>query len=170
MESLLEPFGAPFWHPLETFGIPCGIFWDPFWEPLGSLLGPSGTLWDPFGTLGTPPGPGTSNSPSDIDSQLLLYVWARLALFFATEHRSAAKTVPHFTPRHRFATFALRLGPFGSVFRDGAPVCSENGAFRHRDGDLNFRNGAPVCSENGASFRRDSDPNGNHRFAAKHVS
>ena len=43
-----------------------------------------------------------------------------------------------FTPRHRFATFALRLGPFGSFFRDGAPVRSENDTFRKRNGDLNL--------------------------------
>ena len=49
----------------------------------------------------------------------------------ATEHRSAAKTIPHFTPRHRFATFALRLRPFGSFFRDGAPVCNENDSPLH---------------------------------------
>ena len=84
--------------------------------------------------------------------------------------RGARSRGPQFTPRQRFATFALRLGPFGSFFRDGALVCSENDAFRERNGDLNFRNGAPVCSENGASFRRDSDPNGNHRFAADRMS
>ena len=84
--------------------------------------------------------------------------------------RGARSRGPQFTPRQRFATFALRLQPFASEFRRRSPVCSENDAFRERNGDLNFRNGAPVCSENGASFRRDSDPNGNHRFAAKRVS
>ena len=84
--------------------------------------------------------------------------------------RGAGSRGPQFTPPQRFATFALRLRPFGSFFHDGAPVCSENDAFRERNGDLNFRNGAPVCSENGAPFQRDSDPNGNHRFAAKRVS
>ena len=84
--------------------------------------------------------------------------------------RGARSRGPQFTPRQRFATFALCLQPFAWEFGDGAPVCSENDAFRERNGDLNFRNGAPVCSENGASFRRDSDPNGNHRFAAKRVS
>ena len=84
----------------------------------------------------------------------------------ATEHRSAAKTIPRFTPRHGFPTFALRLGPFGSLLRDGAPVCSETNAFRKRNGDLNVPDGAPVCSENAASFLRAADPAGNHRFAA----
>ena len=45
---------------------------------------------------------------------------------------------PQFTPPQRFATFALRLGPFAPEFRDGAPVCSENDAFFLRNGDLNF--------------------------------
>ena len=45
---------------------------------------------------------------------------------------------PQFTPPQRFATFALRLQPFASEFRDGAPVCSENDAFPERNGDLNF--------------------------------
>ena len=45
---------------------------------------------------------------------------------------------PQFTPPQRFATFALRLQPFASEFRDGAPVCSENDAFFLRNGDLNF--------------------------------
>ena len=84
--------------------------------------------------------------------------------------RGAESRGPQFTPPQRFATFALRLGPFGSFFRGGAPVCTENDAFREQNGDLNFRNGAPVCSENVASLERDSDPNGNHRFAAKRVS
>ena len=45
---------------------------------------------------------------------------------------------PEFTPRPRFATFAPRLGPFGSFCRDRPPVCSENDAFRTRNGDLNL--------------------------------
>ena len=45
---------------------------------------------------------------------------------------------PQFTPRPRFATFAPRLGPFGSFCRDRPPVCSENDAFRTRNGDLNL--------------------------------
>ena len=45
---------------------------------------------------------------------------------------------PQFPPPQRFATFALRLQPFASEFRDGAHVCSENDAFFLRNGDLNF--------------------------------
>ena len=45
---------------------------------------------------------------------------------------------PQFTPRPRFATFAPRLVPFGSFCRDRPPVCSENDAFRTRNGDLNL--------------------------------
>ena len=52
--------------------------------------------------------------------------------------RGARSRGPQFTPRQRFATFALRLGPFGSFFRDGAPVRSENDTFRERNGDLNL--------------------------------
>ena len=53
---------------------------------------------------------------------------------------------------HRCFTFALRLHPFGSVFRNGAPVCSENDAFPERNRDLSFRDGALVCSENDGFF------------------
>ena len=53
---------------------------------------------------------------------------------------------------HRFPTFALRLRPFGPIFSDGAPVCSENDAFPERNRDLNFRDGAYVCSENDGFF------------------
>ena len=109
-------------------------------------MGPSGTLCGTHGDLLGPPGPPPRHpSPPPQEPDL------------------------KFTPRHRFATFALRLGPFGSVFRDGAPVCSENGAFRPRAWDLNFPDGAPVCGENAASFHRVSDPNGNHRFAAERM-
>ena len=52
--------------------------------------------------------------------------------------RGARARGPQFTPPQRFATFALRLQPFASEFRDGAPVCSENDAFPERKGDLNF--------------------------------
>ena len=52
--------------------------------------------------------------------------------------RGARARGPQFTPPQRFATFALRLQPFASEFRDGAPVCSENDAFPERNGDLNF--------------------------------
>ena len=70
----------------------------------------------------------------------------------ATEVRSAAKTISHFTPQHRLATFALRLGPFGSEFHRGASVCSENDGFPERNGGVSFANGAYVCSENDAVF------------------
>ena len=57
----------------------------------------------------------------------------------ATEDLSAREVLDlQFTPRHRFATFAPRLGPFGSFFGDRPPVCSENDAFRTRNGDLNL--------------------------------
>ena len=42
---------------------------------------------------GRGPDAGAPNSPPDSASQLLLYVWARLARNFATEHRSAVKTI-----------------------------------------------------------------------------
>ena len=70
----------------------------------------------------------------------------------ATEVRSAAKTISHFTPQHRLTTFALRLGPFGSEFLLGASVCSENDGFPERKGGVSFGNGAYVCSENDAVF------------------
>ena len=54
--------------------------------------------------------------------------------------RGARSRGPQFTPRQRFATFALRLGPFAWEFCDGASVCSENDAFRERNGDLNLGN------------------------------
>ena len=38
---------------------------------------------------------------------------------------------------HRFATFALRLGPFAPEFCRQAPVCSGNDAFPERNRDLN---------------------------------
>ena len=71
---------------------------------------------------------------------------------------------------HRFATFALRLGPFGSVFGNGAPVCSENGAFRTRNWDLNFGDGAPVWARLAPCLDRVGDPSGNHRFAADRMA
>ena len=157
---------------MGPFGIPSGTLWGPFLAPFGNLWNPVWNLLGPLlGAFGTPF--GTLWDPRDPPG---------------TRH-------PQFTPRHRFATFAPRLGPFGSFFRDCPPVCSENDAFRTRNGDLNLGAeswrrstglqrkrfptsppgidsqlllyvGSPVCSENGASFRRDSDPNGNHRFAA----
>ena len=54
--------------------------------------------------------------------------------------RGAGSRGPQFTPPQRFATFALRLGPFAWEFCDGAPVCGENDAFPERKGDLNFGN------------------------------
>ena len=54
--------------------------------------------------------------------------------------RGARSRGPQFTPRQRFATFALRLGPFAWEFCDGAPVCGENDAFPERKGDLNLGN------------------------------
>ena len=54
--------------------------------------------------------------------------------------RGAGSRGPQFTPPQRFATFALRLGPFAWEFCDGAPVCSQNDAFRERNGDLNLGN------------------------------
>ena len=81
------------------------------WNLLGPLLGAFGT---PFGTLWDPLGP-----------------------FWDPWDPPGTRNLK-FTPRHRFATFALRLGPFGSFSGDGAPVCSENDAFRTRNGDLNL--------------------------------
>ena len=80
--------------------------------------------------------------------------------------RGARSRAPQFPPRQRFATFALRLGPFGSFFRDGAPVCSENDAFFWRKGGVSFCDGAYVCSENDARLRRRWNPRGNRRLAA----
>ena len=54
--------------------------------------------------------------------------------------RGAGSRGPQFPPPQRFATFALRLGPFAWEFCDGAPVCGENDAFPERKGDLNFGN------------------------------
>ena len=70
----------------------------------------------------------------------------------ATEVRSAAKTISHFTPQHRLATFALRLGPFGPSSLQISPVCNENDGFPERNGGVSFGNGAYVCSENDALF------------------
>ena len=108
---------------MGPFGIPSGTLWGPFlapfgnlWNPVWNLLGPLlGSFGSPFGTLWDPLGPFWD--PRDPPG---------------TRH-------PQFTPRHRFATFALRLGPFGSFFGDGAPVRSENDTFRKRNGDLNSR-------------------------------
>ena len=52
-----------------------------------------GVNWGCRGGSRGVPDPGAPNSPPDSASQLLLYVWARLAPFFATEHRSASKTI-----------------------------------------------------------------------------
>ena len=80
--------------------------------------------------------------------------------------RGASSRGPQFTPPQRFATFALRLQPFASEFRDGAPVCSENDAFFWRKGGVSFCDGAYVCSENDARLRRQRNPRGNRRLAA----
>ena len=84
--------------------------------------------------------------------------------------RGARSRGPQFTPPQRFATFALRLQPFASEFRDGAPVCSENDAFFSRKGGVSFCDGAYVCSENDAGLRRRWNPRGNRRLAADRCS
>ena len=54
------------------------------------------------------PDPGVPNSPPHSASQLLLYVWARLLGNFATEHRSAAKTIVFFSDFLVFENFHSR--------------------------------------------------------------
>ena len=80
--------------------------------------------------------------------------------------RGARARGPQFTPPQRFATFALRLQPFASEFRDGAPVCSENDAFPERNGDLNFA----TEHTSAAKTMPGSGESGNQRFAADRCS
>ena len=61
------------------------------------------------------PDPGAPNSPPRSASQLLLYVWARLLGNFATEHRSAAKTMVFFSDFLILENFASRCRFSGAV-------------------------------------------------------